>query len=753
MGDCGVTFVSSYEFLSACFGTITLPYAYTAVEKGYLAIILKIFWYLLCTHRQNSFYGGDCGVTLIDIIDFQSEKIVRRKTKLPELLAPAGDLDCLYAAVDAGADAIYVGGKRFGARAYAKNFDIDELSSAVRYCHLHGVRLYVTINTLLEDGELADAIEYSAQLYALGIDAVIVADLGLIREIRRLIPELEVHASTQMSVHNTRAAEVAADMGCPRVVVARELSLRDIQSIVDGSRCEVEVFLHGALCVCHSGQCLFSSMVGGRSGNRGECAQPCRLPYNNGKYPLSLKDLSLSHHVRELIDSGVASLKIEGRMKSPSYVHTVVSVYRALLDEYRDATSDEDDRLRRAFSRGGFTDGYIKGKLRSGMTGIRSDADKEDSRSEVYEPVAKKISVRAEVTMRLGERCTMTLTDGVRTVTAYGEAPRPAERSPLVSADVCARLSKMGNTNLSLAVEDITLTLDEGVNLAPSEINALRRSAAETFEDCSRARPSIERTDYIAAARAAIKPMRYRTAQFMRESEFLRVSDAADSFIDISFVPIDSSAEAFSSARGVSIPPIVFDSEISEVTALLAKARECGAEYALVGNIGHISLAREAGLIPIGDFRLNITNAQTMCAIRDMGIEHAVLSPELTLPKARDIGGGVITLGRIPLMITERCFTCENFGCDKCNNASLTDRRGEKFPLMREFSHRNLVINSAVTYMGDRADELKKNRISGEHFVFTVESADKIREYLKKYRTGAPLSEQVRRVGRREVKK
>ena len=283
---------------------------------------------------------------------------MKRRADLPELLAPAGDFECLVAAVEAGADAVYVGGRLYSARAYAKNFDIEELDRAVSYCHLHGVKLYVTLNTLLYNNELQAAVEYADELWRIGVDALIVADLGLIRALREELPELELHASTQMSVHNVRGADVAASLGTSRVVLARELSLSDIKAVTAGCKPEVEIFLHGALCVCHSGQCLFSSLVGGRSGNRGECAQPCRLPYNGGKYPLSLKDLSLAAHGPALIDSGVASLKIEGRMKAPSYVYTVTSIYRKLLDERRSATAEEARELARAFSRDGFTDGY-----------------------------------------------------------------------------------------------------------------------------------------------------------------------------------------------------------------------------------------------------------------------------------------------------------------------------------------------------------------------------------------------------------
>ena len=277
---------------------------------------------------------------------------MRRKDNLPELLAPAGDFECLVAAVKGGADAVYIGGKMFSARAYAKNFDVDEIKRAVTYCHLHRVKLYVTMNILIFGSELSEAVAFAKELYRAGVDALIVADVGLICALRREVPDFELHASTQMSVNNSIGADLAYDLGCTRVVLARELSGKNMKDVTEKCKAETEVFLHGALCVCHSGQCLFSSMIGGRSGNRGECAQPCRLPYNNGKYILSLSDLSLAEHITELIDSGVASLKIEGRMKSPDYVYTVTSIYRRLLDENRNSSKAENSKLERAFSRG-----------------------------------------------------------------------------------------------------------------------------------------------------------------------------------------------------------------------------------------------------------------------------------------------------------------------------------------------------------------------------------------------------------------
>ncbi len=300
--------------------------------------------------------------------------------KLPELLAPLGSEETLGAAIKAGADAVYLGGKLYNARMNAKNFDSESIKRAVELCHSNGVRLYITLNTLIYDRNFKDALKYAEELYNSGVDALITADIGLSRALRRELPDFELHASTQMTGHNLSAAEYLADMGFTRMVCAREMSKSDITELIKKSPIEIEMFIHGAMCVCQSGQCLMSSFIGNRSGNRGECAQPCRLPYNNG-YPISLKDMCLANHVKEIIDMGVASLKIEGRMKSPSYVYSVVSAYRRLLDENRNASPKEIERLASVFSRGGFSDGYFIGKIDNNMLGIRSSTDKEATKN------------------------------------------------------------------------------------------------------------------------------------------------------------------------------------------------------------------------------------------------------------------------------------------------------------------------------------------------------------------------------------
>ena len=682
---------------------------------------------------------------------------MRRKADLPELLAPAGDFECLVAAVKGGADAIYIGGKLFSARAYAKNFDIDEIKRAVSYCHLHGVKLYVTMNILIYDNELDEALAFAKELYCAGVDALIIADLGLIAKIREEIPDFELHASTQMSVNNSRGADFAYDLGCTRVVLARELSGKNMKDVTEGCKAETEVFLHGALCVCHSGQCLFSSMIGGRSGNRGECAQPCRLPYNNGKYILSLSDLSLAEHVRELIDSGVASLKIEGRMKSPDYVYTVTSIYRRLLDENRNSNKEENKKLERAFSRGGFTDGYFTGDTFRKMTGIRTEEDKRISENEAKGDFTAfmRTRVKAKVKMKLDEPTEMTLSgiDIDREVTVRGDAPGLAKNAPLTPDSVKERLSKMGNTFLSLSLSDIELELDEGINLSPALINKLRRDAAERFEDFTRVLEIKENDTKIDTPPTFNgKNDLKRTAIFFGIDSLLRLDAMVRAYFGAVFVPLAEYNRCRDVANGVYVPPVIMEHELERVKSMMIEAREMGAQYALVGNPSHLSLAREVGFETVGDFRLNVTNKSSLSAWRSLGITDTVVSPELTARQVRSIGGRAIVYGRIPLMITERCFMKENFGCDRCGKACLTDRKGIKFPMMREFEHRNIIFNSAYTYMGDKLGEI--SGVNLHHFIFTTETPSEIKQVVEAFKSGkpSPLSP-FRRMGKRKVDK
>ena len=292
-----------------------------------------------------------------------------------ELLSPAGSPEAVRAAVHSGADAVYLGYGNFNARRNAVNFDEAALQEAVQYCHLRGVKVYLTLNTLLNDRELTQAAKLVDQVSQMGVDALLVQDLGVARMCRQVAPDLPLHASTQMTIHSLDGAKAAADLGMTRVVVSRELSRDQIAYLCDRSPVEIECFVHGALCMCYSGQCFFSSVIGGRSGNRGMCAQPCRLNYGWGQTAdeplLSLKDMSLAKHLQELEEMGVACAKIEGRMKRPEYVAVVTKVYATAIREHRDPTPGEQQALAHAFSRQGFTDGYFMDKTGRHMFGIR----------------------------------------------------------------------------------------------------------------------------------------------------------------------------------------------------------------------------------------------------------------------------------------------------------------------------------------------------------------------------------------------
>ena len=668
---------------------------------------------------------------------------MKRKTALPELLSPAGSYEALLAAVDAGADAVYLGGKCFNARAYAHNFDDETLARAVAYAHLHGVKVYVTLNTLIYDRELPALLEYAKKLYETGVDALIVADLGVISLLRENLPKLELHASTQATVHSSLAADEMYSLGVSRVVLSRELSLENIEKTTAICKPEVEIFLHGALCVSHSGQCLFSSLVGGRSGNRGECAQPCRLPYNNS-YPLSLRDLCLAEHIPALISSGVSSLKIEGRMKSAQYVYEVTKIYRALLDENRAATKGEMARLAAIFSRDGFTDKYFTAKTDEKMTGTRSESDKETSR-EIAALVfsERKLKIKAKCTIKANEKATLTLTANEKTACAEGEIPSPAETSPLSQESVKARLCKTGATLFALSPEDIDLCLDEGLNLSPSQLNGMRRDACELLLQKFTEAEEKELPPFAPKKRKSEKLFKRTALCFYKEQyETLSKTD----FFDIIFLPL-SEFICIDYASGVYLPPVIFENEIEKVKKLLKTAKDKGARYALVGNLSHYSLCEEFGLLPIADFRANITNSRTLSLLSTIGACNAVLSPELSLPQIRDIGKGLsVVYGRIPLMLLERCFAKENFGCKNCNSCSFSDRRGVKFPIIREFEHRNLLLNSSITYMGDKQNMLSQYKVKGEHFIFTTESKNECLFAVKAYESGKELAANIRRI-------
>ena len=761
----------------------------------------------------------------------------RKNRPLPELLAPAGSPEALEAAIAAGADAVYLGGSRFNARLNAHNFDPAELREAVSHAHRMGSRVYLTLNTLVWDRELSDALEAAYEAATAGVDALIIADVGAAALIRHALPNLPLHASTQLSGHNAAVGQVLADFGFSRFVIARETSLTDLAAAVAHNPLEVEVFIHGALCVSHSGQCLFSSVVGGRSGNRGECAQPCRLPYacegcesksslsdsrkgpsrppQKGKrpdrrspdpesesYPLSLKDLSLAGHVPALIEAGVSSLKIEGRMKSPGYVSGVTAIWRRLLDENRAATPEEMAALGDLFSRGGFTDGYQVGKINRAMMGVRTDSDKE--RTTAAEKAA--MGVRHQPHLPLSMRCTardgepVTLTaaaplfrcdspEPAITVTVVGDVPTAAETAPTPPEAVEKQLIRTGGTPYSAT--DVTVHTEDGLLLPLSRLNALRREALEALDTARMAAmptpaagydplPPDKLTDGLLPSHGEV-PIPAEPPSTARFYTPAQITPAAAEYFSILYLPLDKPHPDCvpPCKRGVLVPPVIFDREADGVGSSLTAALQGGVRHVLVGNIGHLPLVKScvaacglSGEVTLhGDLRLNTANTPAAARLLSLGLADLILSPELTLPRMRDISlslarrgyaaaGGVV-YGRLPLMLLEKCAIREIYRrknsdavcreiCGR-NAALLTDRMGKAFPVLREDApggrgHRNLVYNSLPTGMSDRPDELSRARLCHRHFIFTVESPTEVDRVITAYREGKALGSEVRRM-------
>ncbi len=655
-------------------------------------------------------------------------------TRLPELLAPAGSPEALDAAIAAGADAVYFGGGAFNARINAKNFVGDALADAIKKCRLYGVKSNITLNTLIHGREMQDVLDYVDTLYTLGADALIVADLGVASLIRRHFPALELHASTQAAGHSTAAAKVLHELGFSRMVAARELSEEDLATLCKNSPIETEMFIHGAICVSQSGGCLASSLIGGRSGNRGECAQPCRLPYKSCQkncresYALSLKDMCLAEHIPEILELGIASLKIEGRMKSPDYVYGVTSIYRKLLDERRSATPDELAELRALFSRSGFTAGYFKGKLGREMLGIRTDADKADTSDKTAKSAdytallkARRSSIDISAKIEAGKPSELTASAYGHTATVFGAVPEAATNCPLTFEAVQKNLTKLGNTPFSL--DKLDISLDNGLIMPISALNALRREAVDKL------------TEKICAPRASTRPIPLDkpTARSIGNAVSARFTayghiPANVGKCEIVYLPLEKfRAGMQDKVNGVIVPPVIFDSQADAVRDMLKIAADSGVKHALVSNLGHIPLAREFGMQLHGDFRLNVFNGYTADVLYGLGFTDIIASPELTLPQLRDLGLPPIIYGRVPLMTLEKCVIRDLYSCEECKKREflpLLDRKNVKFPLTRAFDHRNIMYNSVPVFMADKQDELIRYRISGAHYIFTDEGPD-----------------------------
>ena len=668
-----------------------------------------------------------------------------------ELLSPAGSPEAVIAAVQNGADAVYLGMGNFNARRGARNFSEEEFEKAVRYCRIRGCKVYVTLNTLVNDREMESAVRAAGLASDLGADGIIIQDLGLIKAVRRALPDIPLHASTQMSIHNLAGVEAAAEMGLTRAVLARELCFEEIRFITGHASIETEVFVHGALCFCHSGQCYMSAMIGRRSGNRGMCAQPCRMQYtltgSSEDHPLSLKDSCLVDRLDELEEAGVACLKIEGRMKRPEYTAIVTGIYSKALREHRKPTKEEMQLLEQAFSRQGFTQGYFNGD-KEDMLGTRTDEDKADesiftaARRAYADGELRRVPVHFYTVVEKGMpiRAIAFDDDGNKAVT-YGAVPERAKHQGLTSSYLTEQMYKTGGTPYS-AVENRAKT-DPGLYLPAAEINRLRRDLISQLSE-QRAKPP-------ARARGPMPPMPTSKAAeidpkiiFQLRTEDQLLEELAALKPDYLYLPAALMAEHFDrvlpfvrqGAVPVAVlPRIVTDEELRPLYDTLKKLSELGVSEALVGNLGQIVLARSAGFRLRGDFGLNAFNSYSLQVLQEAGFLSATASFELRLSQIRDMAKPLdteaIIYGRLPVMISEQNLLRNVTGRSKALPGELADRMGAVFPVVSEPGDRTVIYNAHKLYLADKKDELYAAGLWGLRLMFSTESPRECLEVAK----------------------
>ncbi|MBQ7921351.1 MAG: U32 family peptidase [Clostridia bacterium] len=704
--------------------------------------------------------------------------------KRPELLAPAGSPDALLAAISAGADAVYLGASAFSNRMRARNFTEDELTEALKAARYAGAASYITINTRVRPEEMGDVLTLAEHLLKNHCTGFIVADAGIAANIHSRFPEAALHASTQMTLSDPGDGFALAEMGFTRMVVPREISLGEIRRLVQECPLEIEMFLHGAHCVSLSGQCLMSWAMGGRSGNRGECAQPCRLPYTairlgdasaanrekwtdrsltkapKNTYPLSLKDMCLARWIPEIIDSGVASLKIEGRQKPAAYVYGVTKIYRRLLDEGRAATEEEIAALDEFFSRDGFTDGYFAAGQRrnpySNMLGVRASLAELSGNSEKAKTEEKYILPTKEITascrIYADEPMELTLSDTVTgiSVTVTGETAQTATGNPLTKESIAKNLCKFGGTPFRLSDNGLTIDVGEGVWCPVSSLNALRRSGVQMLTDALF--PDAAVREGAPYAPAVQLPERYggkrcpTTAQCMFADQV--TAGALDYFTRI-YLPVGEwykwrSAGGTGEKVGVSLPAVLFGDTKKTLDALA----EADCPFVQIHSPGQLYFAKQAGLAAHGSFRLNLWNPDSALYWYVSGVASLTASPEATIAMLRQMPAGAIVYGHIPLMHTSRCFlwgkcggiggriagkTCPAEGC----LGILTDRTATRFPVLAKDGICE-ICNALPLWMGDKQDSLPP--LTHREFLFTTETAAQVNDVIRAYRNNEKRS-------------
>ena len=667
----------------------------------------------------------------------------------PEVLAPAGSTETLLAAIRCGADAVYLGGGAFNARAGAQNFTREALIEAGRLCRTHGVRLYFTLNTLLSDRELPQAVGLAREAVRAGASAVIVQDMGLLHLLREALPGLSLHASTQCSVQAGGGMALLKQLGASRCIVPRECTKEELAALIESAPLELEAFVHGALCMSVSGQCLMSFAMGGRSGNKGTCAQPCRLPFSiegasqpGNPCALSLKDLSLLDEAAHFPLNRMASLKIEGRLKRPEYVAAAVTAFRHALDGTSSPVSEDD--LRQAFSRSGFTQGYYQNRRDGDMFGVRQkeDAARPETLRRMaafYAGEAPRVPLDFHFEGQTRQPVSLAASALGERVCIQGGILEPAQTQSLSEEDVLRQLGRLGGTQYFL--RDAQIKLAEEAFLPLGQLNALRRAALEALENKIAASEAFASAEKIGSAHELAHNCSasnlFVNAIILRFLSHAQIPDSLPEGAQI-FLPCDTPPDILARhGAQVVIPAGVFG-DSDKILAQLRRAQEAGASLAMAQTLDGVWLAREAGLTLVAGEGMNALNSASLEALRRLGCAGAVLSAEVSAAQARDLQShipfGAMVYGRLALMLCRNCPVKAQIGCKECKNGkNLIDRKNAIFPVRCENGCAK-IYNSRPLWLADVRDKLPS--LEFRLFSFTTETKEECAAVLRAYHDG-----------------
>ncbi len=679
-----------------------------------------------------------------------------------EILAPAGTWEALTAAVRSGANAVYLGIGDFNARRNAANFQLSELKDIISYCHIRGVKVHLALNTLVSDAELPAALEIIECGCAFGADAFIIQDLGLARLVHAIAPDMPLHASTQMAVMNPAGFRLLESLGFTRAVLPRELSLKEIREIREQTTLELELFVHGALCMCVSGQCYLSAMLGGRSGNRGLCAQPCRLPFEapgGTGHDLSLKDLSIINQLPALAEAGITSFKIEGRMKRPEYVAAAVTACQNALQGISDKQLNE--QLRAVFSRSGFTDGYLSGRRGPAMFGTRQKEDVLaaapilEQLSVLYQEEHQQAEVDLTFTARFGQpmalQADLFTEYGPLRANVTGPIVAEAQNKAATPESVEKQLRKSGGTGY--LIQDLDITMDNHCFLPVSALNELRRTALTNLteqlltkgkKNFDLSKGTLSEQIVVHRPKNGVKLVRFTGIHQVPE-KWLQSSEIPHKLgISHIILPVQTPDYILLQLQqaglpfGVELPRALYGKQ----DKLIEKIKECaayGAAFLLAGNLDGVAFAQKSGLPIIANFSINAFNSLTINELDALGLKGVVVSAELEADQINALKGttdiGLFAYGRLPLMLTRNCPIKNGTDCKHCQKSRcLTDRKGVAFPVQCNNGASEL-LNSRPIYLADKQQAFRNTDFS--LLYFTTESADTVSQIAEAYDFGS----------------